>query len=462
VRAQAPIRPTGDPATDWQNIQDALDRGGEVILQNGPGGEIFDLTGVEQSLKITRDVTLKGQDDAAGDKARIIANNYRMIIGGMWGYETIAIEVNNPGGTVELANLDIESDVRAILQVGDVWAEVARDACKDLKVKDCNIVGTHELAVCIGTNGCLMGTVYLEGNHIAGHWCAGDYAYLTGLVSSSKWEVHSNSIVATAVCVDIVSSKGIRMENNQCEGPIILHAPVIRGEIVVKNNTMIQSGHMEFQGNSAGALYVSHWAGFGGGEISGNTIEMNPSEDAGLSFVPAICLADYVLFGGAHGLLIQDNTITGGADWAIILDMGASDNTIRGNNLENFTAVQFGLYGACQISLQSTCHDNVFRDNVIGPLGPGAGVGIYCAGDNNDFIRNDYTRSGIPGLTAGGIPCIMLANTYDPATGDLVAEPENNLVFEPTGFPTGTTATDQVLDQPRELTGATTNTVVGH
>jgi hypothetical protein len=112
--------------------------------------------------------------------------------------------------------------------------------------------------------------------------------------------------------------------------------------------------------------------------------------------------------------------------------------------------------------LWNGCDGNLFRGNVLGPLGSGAGVGIYCEGDNNDFIRNDYTKSGIPGLAGGDIPCIMLANTYDPVTGDLVAEPENNLVFESGGLPPGTTATEQVLDQPCELTGATTNTVVGH
>lgn len=191
---------------------------------------------------------------------------------------------------------------------------------------------------------------------------------------------------------------------------------------------------------------------------------MNPTIGVQMDWAPLMCLAhwDPGPSAAAHGLLIQDNTISGKANWAIYMDNGASHNIVRRNNMEDFTAVPFGPYGASLISIMRDCHGNVFRDNIIGPLGPGAGVGIYCAGDNNDFIRNDYTKSGIPGLTAGGIPCVMLANTYDPATGDLVAEPENNLVFESGGLPPGTTAAEQVLDQPRELTGATTNTVVGH
>jgi hypothetical protein len=450
VRAAAPIEATGDPATDWQNIQDALNVGGEVILQNGPNGEIFNLEGIQKSLSITRDVTVKGRDDAAGNKARIIANNFRMFVGGPLGQDATAIEVNNPGGTVEFDNLDIESNVRCILVVGDIWAQAARDACKDLKVKDCKIVGTHEMASCISTFGCLMGTVTLQGNHIAGHWCAGDYAFLMGLVSSSRWEVLSNTFGTRGECVRISTSKGLRMENNLCEGPVILNATVIQGEIVVKNNTMIQSGHMVYEGNNAFCLQVSHAAGFSGGEINGNTIEMNPSEGVQLGLVPAMSLASYDVFAGAQGLLVQDNTIIGKADFGIALDNGASDNIVRRNNLESFTAIQFGSYGAAQMVINQG-HSNLFTRNVIGPLGPDAFGGIVCRGTDNDIIRNDYTRSDIAGLTSGDRPCVILG-----------AASERNLVFEPDGFPPGTTAAEQVLDDPRQLTGTTTNTVVGH
>ena len=457
VRGAAPIEATGDPATDWQNIQDALNVGGEVTLQNGPNGEIFNLEGVAKSLSITRDVTVKGRDDAAGNKVKIIANNFRMFAGGILGQDAIAIEVDNPGGTVEFNNLDIESNVRCILVVGDIWAQAARDACKDLKVKDCKIVGTHELALCISTFGCVMGTVTLEGNHIVGHWCAGDYAFLMDLVSSSKWEVLSNTLDTSGACVEIPTSKGLRMENNQCEGPIILNATVIQGEIVVKNNTMLQSGHAVWEGNNAFCLRVSHAAGFSGGEISGNTIEMKPSEGVYLSFiVPAICLASYDVLAGAQGLLVQDNTVTGKADFGIALDNGASDNIVRRNNLESFTAIQFGSYGAAQMVINQG-HSNLFTRNVMGPLGPDAFGGIVCRGTDNDIIRNDYTGSSIPGLTSSDQPCVILG-----------AASERNLVFESDSLPPGTgCSTEQVLDLPREPTprgdgGPTTNIVVKH
>jgi parallel beta-helix repeat protein len=188
---------------------------------------------------------------------------------------------------------------------------------------------------------------------------------------------------------------------------------------------------------------------------------MDPSEDVGVDFVPALCLADFEAFGGAHDLLVQDNTITGKADWGIILSSGASGNVIRRNNLQDFTATQIGFNGAAQIALTYGSHDNIVRANTIGPLGSGAPAAIWSwADDDNDLIRNDYTLSGIQGLAASGVPCVWLADSYDPETGELVAEPENNLVYE-TLFPEGTDCADQVRDDPRERTGATRNVVVG-
>jgi hypothetical protein len=454
VRATEAIVATGDPNTDFEAIQSALDTGGEVVLRNGPGGEIFDLNGIKKCLSITANVRLMGQDDAAGHRAKIIANNNN----------ELAIKIDNPGGIVEFSGLDIESASIRIIMIGNgPWPSVRRDACKDLTVKDCNIVGTHGQASCIETWGGLAGTLYLEDNYIAGHWCTVDWGLLTGSPSDSKWEIHSNTFVATQSCLE-TSNKGLRIDNNRCEGPSILLAAGIQGEIVVTNNIMLQSGYYVYDNNNAVGLFVSHWDGFRGGEISRNTIDMNPSNAVELAGVPAISLADYVTVAwrGAHGLLIQDNTITGQADAAIWLDNGASDNIIRRNNLENFTAVRFSESGAIQMGATATCHDNVFRGNIIGALGSGAFAAVACWGDNNDFIRNDYTQSNAPGLTAGGIPCVWLASSYDPETGNLVAEPENNLVFESDGLPPGTTIEEQVLDDSREQTGTTTNIVVGH
>jgi len=455
VKATVPIVATGDPSTDFEAIQNALDSGGEVLLRNGVDSDAnpisFNLEGIWKVLRITQNVTFKGQDDAAGHRAKIIANNN----------DNPAIIIDNPGGTVEFRGLNIESTSRRIIIIGDgPWPLALRDACKDFTVKDCNIVGTHEQASCIEAWGGLTGTLFLEGNHITGYFCVGDWALGAGLISEAKWEIYSNEFVASgSSCLAAWSSKGVRIENNRCEGPIILDAPTAQGEIIVKNNIMIQSGHNVYEGNNAAGLLVSHWDGFSGGEISGNAINMNPSEDVQLQFVPAISLADYVAGAGhgAHGLLVQDNTITGKADYGIVLDNGASDNIIRRNNLVNFTALQFGSYGAAQIADQPACHSNLFTGNVIGSLASEAFGGIVCRGTDNDIIRNDYRRSNIPGLTSSDRPCVILG-----------AASEGNLVFELGGLPFGTGgSTEQVLDLPREpdpqkAGSTTTNIVVGH
>ncbi|MFC1634409.1 right-handed parallel beta-helix repeat-containing protein [Planctomycetota bacterium] len=457
ARATAPIVATGDPATDFGAIQNALDAGGEVILQNGPNGEVFNLEGVEKSLSITRDVTLKGQDDVAGNMARVVANNFTTQYVEMYDdIFTLAIEVNLPGGTVAFDNLDMES--------GDNWLVRLYD-CRDIRFTNCKIKGTKtgSTAVLVTLEG-ITGRGYFEGNNIDCPWGVVDGNWFR--TEFPTYEFYSNTMVCpTNTCIVLKAASRVTIENNRFEAPSPVYLPGICGEITIKNNTVIQSGYSEYPPGSdvysASAIYASHLEGFRGGEISGNTIEINPSENVQMDFVPSICLADFEAFGGAQDLLVQDNIIAGKADWGIFLYNGASGNVIRRNNLENFTAVQFTLNGAGQIGLGLGCHDNTVRGNIVGPLGTGALAAIWCSGDdNNDFIRNDYTRSGIQGLAAGGKPCVWLANVYDAETSDLVSAPENNLVFE-TLFPTGTDAVAQVLDDPRELTGTTTNIVVG-
>jgi parallel beta-helix repeat protein len=369
----------------------------------------------------------------------------------------ITMKIDNPGGTVELANLSIESGSEYVIVIGDgPWPSAPRDACKDLMIRNCKIVGTYGRADCVATWGGLTGIFNLEGNHIAGYWCVSDGAFWSGFPSGCRWEVYSNAIVATQTCMDLTSSEGIRIENNHCEGPVILYSPSTRGEIILRDNKMIQFGHNIYHGNNAFGIAVSHEAGFKGGEISGNTIEMNPTENIQLTPSSAISLATYEVLEGAHGLLVQDNTISGKADFGIALDNGASDNIIRRNNLVDFTANLFGPWGAAQILLDQS-HNNLLTRNMIGSLDPEAFGGIVCRGTENDIIRNDFTCSNIAGLTAGDQPCVILG-----------AASKKNLVFEPYClFPGMVDATEQVLDIPREPTrrgveGTTTNIIVGY
>ena len=183
---------------------------------------------------------------------------------------------------------------------------------------------------------------------------------------------------------------------------------------------------------------------------SGGTVESNRFECSGGGLAS-------LYFKDSSDVTVKANTFTGSVSLGGIgLAGNSSHNVFIGNDMSHVTA------GVMQILVEPGCQDNLFTRNVFGSLGPGAMAGVQCSGDSNSFIKNDYTRSGIPGLTAGAIPCVWLANSYDPDTGNLIAEPENNLVFEPDGFPLGTTAAEQVLDDPRECTGTTTNIVVGH
>jgi hypothetical protein len=453
ARADALIVATGDPTTDFGAIQDALDSGGEVILQNGPSGKVFNLEGIEKSLSITRDVTLKGLDDAAGNMARVIANNFRMVPT-PYGDVSVAIEVNEPGGTMELDNLDIESGVFWLIRLY---------ACKDFKltdskIKDVGAVGTTAFVTYEG----ITGVGYFEGNTIncaSGifdtNWSRGEFP---------AYEFYSNTMICVnSHCISLNAVGRVRVENNTFEAPNPLYFPGLCGEIIIKDNNVIQSGHQEAPPGSginlASCIYASHSQGYRGGEISGNSFAMNPSTDVPLYWVPTICLADFEVFVGANELLVQDNTVTGSGSFSIFVGHNSSDNIIRRNDFAGFTAIQHGPYGPSQIALAPECRDNVCRDNIMGPVGPGEeAAGIWCAGDNNDFIRNDYTQSGIPGLTTGDIPCVRLTNYHDLATGDFLGEAENNLVFELAGLPPGTGAAEQVFDG----TGNTTNAIVGH
>jgi hypothetical protein len=443
---------SGDPATDFDAIQAALNAGGEVILENGPNGEIFNLEGIEKSLSIKRDVVLKGRYDAAGNMAKVVASNFAMVAS-PWGESSAAIEVNEPGVVVGFDNLNLESTVS--------WLIVAH-RCRDFRLTNCRIkdVGTTGTIAYASFEG-IAGTGYFEGNTINCAWGIMDFP--TSGAESSTYEFYSNNIECFAgndIALGTVA--GVTIEDNRLGGPVPVYLAGICGQIVINNNSIIQSGHQEYPpgsgANNAYAVTASHLEGYGGGQISGNTIEMNPSDDVPIYWAPAICLADWMVFGRGEDLVVQDNKVMGTGTFAVFAGHGASHNIIRRNNFADFTVVQHGPYGPSHIALGPACHDNVCRDNAIGAVGPGEeAAGIWCAGYDNDLTRNDYTQSAIPGLTAGVVPCVRLAVFLDHDTGEYVGEARGNLVCQPDGLPAGTGITEQVLDE----TDNGTNMIVG-
>jgi hypothetical protein len=417
---------TGDPAVDLPAAQAAVDGGGTVTLKNGgDNGEIAFNFGTG-GITIRNEVTIQGED-VAGNMARIEASG------------DPAFSTGNKAFYIDVGGSD------------------------NVTIKNCHIVCTGQN--CISGGGLMTtGTVRLENNVIDGEYSIwfGEYMGTPNLVTD--YEIYNNTVKAANFSIAIVDAKSVRIENNETESPYGILAANIGSNngLIVRNNTVNASGGYFYEAGGLTitfGLRVAHFPGFSGGIISGNTISIAPVSVGYPIFSAGMA---YGYGTSANGVLTANNAISGQADYAILLGDGSSDNIFKGNDLSGITAQKMDIASANQIAVPAGCDKNLFTRNTIGPLGDGATAGISCGGSNNDFIRNDYTQSGIPGLTAGSIPCVWLTNSYDPDTGDVIAEPENNLVFEPDGFPPGTTVADQVLDDPRECTGTTTNTVVGH
>ena len=415
---------TGDPAVDLPAAQAAVDGGGRVILRNGgANGEIAFNFGVG-GLTIKNEVTIQGED-VAGNMATIEASGDQTFYSGA---KAFYIDV---GGS------------------------------DNVTIRNCHIVSTGQNCIS-GYDIMTTGTVRLENNVIDGEYAIwfGPYGGKPQLVTN--YEIHNNTVRAANFSIAVVDAKSVRIENNETESPYGLLAANVGSDngLIIKNNRVKALGGYYYEAGGLTitfGLRVAHFPGFTGGEISGNTISMAPVSvgypiySAGLA---------YGYGTSANGVLTANNTISGQADYPILLGDGSSGNIFKGNDLSKITAQKMDIASANQIALSAGCDNNLFTRNTIGPLGDGATAGIKCEGSSNDFIRNDYTQSGIPGLTAGTIPCVWLAKSYDPDTGDLIAEPHDNLICEIL-FPEGTSATEQVLDDTRESTDATTNVIIG-
>jgi len=417
---------TGNPEVDLPAAQAAVDGGGTVTLKNGgANGEIAFNFGTG-GVTIRNEVTIQGED-VAGNMARIEASGDPSFYSG------------NKAFYIDVGGSD------------------------NVTITNCHIVCTGQNCIS-GYEIMTTGTVRLKNNVIDGGYTIwfGPYGGTPQLVTN--YEIYNNTIRATDFSIAVVDAKSVRIENNETKSPYGILATNIGSNngMTVKNNTVNASGGYYFEAGGLSitfGLRVAHFPGFSGGEISGNTISVAPVSVGAPIFSAGMA---YGYGTPANGVLTANNAISGQADYPILLGDGSSDNIFKGNDLSGITAQKMDIASANQIAVPAGCDRNLFTRNTIGPLGDGATAGISCGGSSNDFIRNDYTQSGIPGLTAGSIPCVWLVNTYDPDTGDLIAEPENNLVFEAEGLPPGTTAAEQVLDDPRECTGTTTNIVVGH
>ncbi len=451
VKAQVPpgaieVRPTDTLAT----IQAAVNNGGVVYFHPGA----YSWTGI---LNINNSVELTGPkptgdfNTKTGTDNRVWQAKITKSPTGIWDTMDSIIKINCPGkaGNVIISNLDIECvslGICILLQGGGETVKITN--CRIKTVDDgYGFVSWQAGEVSVVIEDCHLeagtsGFLYPDG-------AAPDTdCIIFGMSRHETIEVKNN--IAVNHCDTTNTSTAVEVSWNQDP----------KTQVTISNNWLKSSGigvavfyydstcsvgtisHNTMVGN----MHFAHYENSG----SGGTIESNRFQCSG-GGIASLYLKD------SGDVTVQGNTFTGRVLTAgIMFDGQSSGYVFAGNDLSGLTA------GTAQILLQHGCQDNLFTRNVIGLLGPEASAGIHCSGDNNDFVRNDYTQSGIPGLTAGGIPCVWLANSYDPDTGALIAEPKNNLVFEPEGLPAGTTIKEQILDDPCELTGTTTNTVVGH
>ncbi len=161
-----------------------------------------------------------------------------------------------------------------------------------------------------------------------------------------------------------------------------------------------------------------------------------------------------------------------------IVQCQGSYNTFDGNTFGYAAQAQLILNPSTSGVIAYPSH-NLFTNNIFGQISLSTPfAAVYCAGgDYNEFIKNDYRNTGLPGSYASppnDAPCVILGGIF--SGGQLIKVPTNNLVFESGMFPTiagiETNAKMQVIDFPAICqglgfglplcTGMTTNRVVGN
>ncbi len=451
LRAQVPPGATEVRPTDaLASIQAAVNGGGVVYFHPGT----YSWTGI---LNVNNSVELTGPkptgdfNTKTGTDNRVWDAKITKSPTGIWDTMDSIIKINCPGNTenVIISNLNTEC-----LSLG--MCILLQGGGNSLKIANCRIKTVDDgygfVTWQAGDVSVIIEDCYLEAGTKGFLYPDGTPpntdCIVFGMSKHASIEVKNNiavnhcDIANTSTVVEVAWNQDpnthVMISNNWLKssgiGVDVFYYDSACSVGTVSHNTMV------------GNMHFAHYENSG----SGGTIQNNRFHCSG-SGIASLYTKD------SADVTVQGNTFIGSVLTAgIMLDGYSSGYVFVENDLSGLST------GTAPILVQYGCQDNLFTRNIIGSLGSGASAGIQCFGDNNYFIRNDYTQSDILGLAAGTIPCVWLANSYDPDTGDLVAEPENNLVFEADGLPSGTTTAEQILDDPRELTGTSTNIVVGH
>jgi hypothetical protein len=447
VGGQVPTGATEVWSTDTlATIQAAVDAGGVVYFHPGT----YSWTGilyVHDSVELTGPKPVGDFDTETGLDARVWEVRLRKSPVQIW--EPVpdpVISVNCPGDAQNVAinNLDIEcSGLGTCILLGGGGDSITIARCRaktendgygivsweagrvSVVVEDCHIeAGTEGFLYPDGTPPNTDGIIFGRSNHATvkvEHNIVINRCDTLNVSNAVAFEWHQNPNAEITISRNWLQSAG--------EGLTVFYYDSACSVGAFCHNVVI------------GNYHFGHYLNRG----RGGTIEANQFEcqgDGTVSFY----------FANSADLTVRGNVFRGGVlTGGIILEGRCSGNLFVANDLSGLRA------GTGQIFVQPECHGNLFTKNVIGTLASGGLAAICCSGDHNDFIRNDYGSSEIPGLTTSDQPCLILDVTS-----------EDNLVFESAGFPAGTGgATEQVLELCREPgcgepPCATANVVVGH
>ena len=242
------------------------------------------------------------------------------------------------------------------------------------------------------------------------------------------------------------------------------------GQVIFKDNIVVNSSSIPLLWQNLGAPIDIEHNYFG--NVKGVGISISSfNENAGIikdNYIDCAGAISWFFSGfksplistppavAVNGLLVTNNTVVGNSTYGLLManlpapDYApnySSNNVITGNNCSGLTTT------VSQVFLVAEAHDNIFTNNIFGTVSPYALAAVFCEGDNNSFIKNDYRQTGIPGITNSDLPCVYLS-----------WQSNENLVHESGRFPQGTNAKDQVLDEGTQYNQDTgnVNNVVGH
>ena len=435
------VYPTGNPAQDVPNIQNAVDLGGNVLLKatDTDGNPQYFNFGDFGIVGIEKDVVIMGESISETTyptlpDGRTISSDRAVIYGGgnpdAPGRENIRGTLNVYQGSFEISNIRLDSS-----RYAGIFVLNCDGVAKPCRIRDNVITYTKPYADTSGWRMYAKSIAIVEGGTLLDGQPIGD---IYGRLYIEDNRIEYNPNLGWISNVEAIS---------------VVHIYTSAAKIYIKGNEI----KLHNQPSSM-AKGIGTWDVYAELTIENNVIDAgtnNASEITGMR----LALTDNALVSG--------NIISGQMYSGIYL-LASHNVLVEGNAIEHFRPIWSGIPILLEMSQNCTVTENELIDVCDFNAGyvPYAGITIsgYFApwipggvqSNNNTLMRNDYTLSRLPGLTAqsDGPFCVIL----EEGTND-------NFVDEQGGFPTGTNAKRQVFDggcYDDYGTWTTTNRVIGH